>query len=143
MGCDVNRAFIGDCRDVMKTLPDACVDLVIADPPYGETSLAWDKWPRLWTLELPRIMKPSASLWVFGTLRMFMKNAVEFEDWKVAQEVIWEKHNGANAFADRFRRVHESIVQFYHNNQEWKDVYKKPLYSEDATARTVRRKARP
>lgn len=139
----MNKRFIGDCRDIMRDIPAASVDVVIADPPYGETSLPWDKWPEGWMSELPRIMKPSASLWVFGSIRMFMKHAQEFSDWKFAQEVVWEKHNGSNAHADRFRKVHESIAQFYHTTQKWSDVYKKPLFSEDATARTVRRKARP
>lgn len=80
-------------------------------------------------------------MWMFGSLRMFMERAQEFGSWVQAQEIVWEKHNGSNAFADRFRRVHEFIAQFYRG--EWKSVYKTPLFSSDATARTVRRKARP
>jgi adenine-specific DNA-methyltransferase len=29
-----NRIIYGDCIDVMKTMPDACVDLIATDPPY-------------------------------------------------------------------------------------------------------------
>ena len=29
------RVFLGDCRDVLKTLPDNSVDSVVTDPPYG------------------------------------------------------------------------------------------------------------
>src|SRR5207244_1510795 len=59
------------------------------------------------------------------------------------QDIVWEKHNGSNAFDDRFRRVHELVVQFYRKDTKWENVYKCPLYSADATARTVRRKAHP
>jgi site-specific DNA-methyltransferase (adenine-specific) len=31
----VNTVICGDCLDVMKQLPDKCVDLVLTDPPYG------------------------------------------------------------------------------------------------------------
>jgi len=31
----LNKVICGDCLDVMKQLPDNCVDLVITDPPYG------------------------------------------------------------------------------------------------------------
>lgn len=30
-----HRFYLGDCRSIMADLPDACVDLVITDPPYG------------------------------------------------------------------------------------------------------------
>ena len=32
-----------DCMDILKQLPDKCIDLVLTDPPYGITSCAWDK----------------------------------------------------------------------------------------------------
>lgn len=30
-----NNIVLGDCLDVMRTMPDKCVDLVLTDPPYG------------------------------------------------------------------------------------------------------------
>lgn len=33
------RLSVGDCLDKLKTLPDACVDLLCTDPPYGLTSM--------------------------------------------------------------------------------------------------------
>jgi site-specific DNA-methyltransferase (adenine-specific) len=30
-----NTVIHGDCLDVMKSMPDKCVDLVLTDPPYG------------------------------------------------------------------------------------------------------------
>jgi site-specific DNA-methyltransferase (adenine-specific) len=31
----LNKIILGDCLDVMKDMPDKCVDLVLTDPPYG------------------------------------------------------------------------------------------------------------
>jgi site-specific DNA-methyltransferase (adenine-specific) len=31
----INKVYLGDCIEFMKTLPDECVDLVVTDPPYG------------------------------------------------------------------------------------------------------------
>ena len=31
----VNRVICGDCTEVMREMPDGCVDLVVTDPPYG------------------------------------------------------------------------------------------------------------
>lgn len=131
---------IGDCREVLRTLPDACVDLVIADPPYGDTNCDWDKQVDGWLDELPRVLKPSGSLWCFGSMRFFLDRGADFRDWKYAQDLVWEKQNGSNSLADRFRRVHELLVQFYPKGRPWGEVYKKPVYCDDATGRTIRRK---
>jgi DNA modification methylase len=31
----INKVIQGDCLEVMKLMPDKCVDLVLTDPPYG------------------------------------------------------------------------------------------------------------
>lgn len=36
------RLFNGDCLNELKHLPDASIDLIIADPPYGITNCEWD-----------------------------------------------------------------------------------------------------
>ena len=33
----INKVICGDCLEVMKEMPDECVDLVLTDPPYAET----------------------------------------------------------------------------------------------------------
>ena len=88
----------GDCRELIPGCAFDMVDLVIADPPYSETSLKWDRWPTGWLETVAGVMKPSASLWVFGSLRMFMERGPEFTaaGFKLAQEIVWEKHNGSN-----------------------------------------------
>lgn len=39
--------YHGRFEDVLPTL-DIKADLIVTDPPYGETSLAWDRWPKGW-----------------------------------------------------------------------------------------------
>jgi len=34
---------LGDCLEVLKTLPDSKIDQMIIDLPYGTTELEWDK----------------------------------------------------------------------------------------------------
>lgn len=129
--------YHGDCRKILRELPEA--DCILTDPPYGDTSLEWDVPVTSW---LPQLnLKLTGSLWCFGSFKMFLREWREFSAWSMAQEIIWEKHNGTNPSNDRFRRVHELAVQFYRGN--WGNVYKKPVYTDDATKRTVRRKKRP
>lgn len=137
------RILDGDCREILPTLEPESVDLVLTDPPYGETSLEWDRWQTGWPAHARRVLKRSGSMWVFGSQRMFWDNRADFDGWKFAQDIIWEKHNGSGFHADRFKRVHEIAVQFYRDDAPWADVYKAPQFTNDATARTLRRKRRP
>lgn len=133
----------GDCRAILPTLQPDSFDCIVTDPPYGETNIGWDKRLVGWAADLRRVLKPTGSMWVFGSQRMFMETAGEFAGWKMAQDVIWEKHNGSSFANDRFRRVHEIAVQFYRDDAPWSGVYREPQFTNDATARTVRKKARP
>jgi site-specific DNA-methyltransferase (adenine-specific) len=137
--------YQGDSREILPQLPQASFDLVLADPPYGETSLAWDQRVAGWQALVRPLLKPSGSLWCFGSLRFFMAEgmAAGFAGWRLAQDLVWEKHNGSNFHSDRFKRVHENIAQFYPAGMRWTDVYKHPVYTLDATRRTIRRKQRP
>lgn len=128
--------YLGDCRDILPSLPRA--DAIIADPPYAETSLDWDHWPDGW---VQACEDKAPVLWCFGSFRMFMERRGDFAGWKHAQEVVWEKHNGSNFHADRFRRVHELAVMFYRG--AWNDLHRKVPTTPDAVPRAVRRKARP
>lgn len=32
----INKIHLGDCMDILRSLPDKCIDLVLTDPPYGK-----------------------------------------------------------------------------------------------------------
>jgi site-specific DNA-methyltransferase (adenine-specific) len=133
-----------DCRAAVSSMPDEFFDLVIADPPYGDTSLAWDRdgEPLGWRVNVRRVLKRTGSLWVFSSMRAILADA-EWADWKFAQDIVWEKQNGSSMAADRFRRVHEHVLQFYRDDAPWGDVWNVPQFTNDATKRTARRKERP
>lgn len=132
-----------DYATVIERMGDQSFDCILTDPPYGETSLEWDKWPDGWPTHVRRLLKPTGSMWVFGSQRMFFERSAEFKGWKLSHDVVWEKHNGSGFLDDRFRRVHELALHFYRDDAKWADVYKKPQFTNDATARTVRRKSKP
>ena len=109
--------YLGDMREILPAL-DLQADLVVADPPYAETSLAWDRWPDGW----PALAATAASsMWCFGSMRMFLQQRDDFTDWKLSQDVIWQKANGSGFATDRFRRVHEIATHWYRG--DWRDVH--------------------
>lgn len=117
------------------------VDAIIADPPYQETNLKWDSWPHGWPTVAAQC---AASLWVFGSMRMFLVYRDEFKEWSLSQDVVWEKHNGSGLQADRFRRVHDHALHYYRG--EWGDLYKLPpvvTVEEERRRQTVIRGRKP
>lgn len=113
----------GDCRDIMAA--HGPYDMVLADPPYGDTSLKWDRRVDNWHDMIVQCLKPTGSVWVFGSLRYFMAESRHFKHagLRLAQEVVWRKPNGTGLAADRFKRVHELVVQFYRRDAKWAGIY--------------------
>lgn len=134
-------AIHGDFRAALVSIEDASIDCIVTDPPYGQTSLEWDRWVPGWPEAVARVLKPTGSMWVFGTLRMFMDHRADFAGWNLAQDIVWEKHNGSSFHADRFRRVHEQAAHFYRGS--WNEVWKGKVVTLDAQKRVVNRKPTP
>lgn len=132
-GIDLYHA---DCRALLPRVPGEPV--VVTDPPFGQTSLAWDRWNGEW-LTLLR----ASSLWCFGSLRSFMTHAQDFTaaGWKLSHDLVWERHNGSGMQADRFRGVHTQIAHFYKGR--WSARYHRVPMTLDARPKVVRRKERP
>lgn len=111
----------GDCRDLLPRLgvrPDA----VVTDPPYGETSAAWDVWPDGWVKAVGAVLPDAASLWMFGSTRMMLTHAADLAGWRYAQESLWVKRNGTGPTSrDRLVKVHEWAYHWYRGR--WSDLY--------------------
>lgn len=132
--------YHGDMRQIIPALPQQDYTTTIADPPYCETKLKWDRWPVDWPDVIASV---STTMWCFGSFRMFMDNWSQFGQWTFSQDVIWEKHNGSGAHADRFRRIHETSVFFYRKGTVWKDLYHKVPVVMDGQKKRVKRRTQP
>lgn len=132
----------GDCREALRRMEAGLYPVCIADPPYGDTSLEWDSCVDGWLDEVARVLMPNASIWIFGSMRFLAPLFAQMEalGFKYSQDIVWEKQNGTGFHNDRFRRVHEHAVLFYRG--AWSDVFHDTQYTNDATAKTVRRKTR-
>ena len=106
----------GDCFELMKTIPEGSVDLVLTDPPYGTTQCKWDSvldLNKMWK-ELKRIIKPNGAILLCAqtpfdkVLGVSNLNMLKYE-W------IWEKTTATGHLNAKKMpmKAHENILVFY------------------------------
>jgi len=87
--------YHGDCLDVLREMPDASVDAVVTDPPYGLGFMgkAWDDLPPGldFATECLRVLKPGGHLLAFGGTRTWHRLACAVEDagFEVRDSIAW------------------------------------------------------
>jgi modification methylase len=134
----LNQILIGDCIELMKSLPDKCVDLVFADPPYNmqlggdlwrpnmtkvdAVDDAWDKFSsfdaydsftRAWLTQARRVLKDSGTLWVIGSYHNIYRVGSILMDlgYWILNDVAWVKGNPTPQMrGTRFCNAHETLL---------------------------------
>lgn len=111
----LNEVVCGDCIDLMKDLPDGCIDMVLADLPYGTTQNKWDSVIDLASLwkEYKRIIKTNGAIVLTAQTPFDKVLGVSNLQW-LKYEWIWEKEAGTGFLnAKRYPlKSHENILVF-------------------------------
>ncbi len=95
----------GDALMLLAKLPDACVDAIVCDPPYGielggaswdsfgkdSPAEAFERWTFQWAAECRRVLKPGGHLLAFGSPRTFHRLVAGIEDGglDVRDQLLW------------------------------------------------------
>ena len=116
-----NKTIHGDTFSVIEKLPDACVDLLIADPPYNLTKTfksstfksgqmhEYQQWLDEWVAKLPRILKPNASVYICGDWHSSPAIYFTLEKYFVIQNrITWEREKGRGSKRN-WKNSHEDI----------------------------------
>jgi adenine-specific DNA-methyltransferase len=121
--------LIGDCRDLMPTLPTDYFDLIVTSPPYdaekayeGERDLAhYRRFARDWMAEIPRLMKPTGSFWLnVGYTKIgsnetlpltYLYHEIKPPELKLVQEIVWH-YEGGMSYKKRFTHRTERWMWF-------------------------------
>jgi len=106
---------LGDCLELMKSIPDGSIDAIITDPPYGTTACKWDSvipFEPMWA-ELKRIIKDNGAI-IFTASQPFTSNLVMSNTKMFKHEWIWEKNRGSNFANLKYApmKEHESVLIF-------------------------------
>jgi DNA modification methylase len=106
----------GDCLELMPTLGDNCVDMVLVDLPYGVTKCKWDiaiDLAEMW-VQLKRICKPNANIVFFCTTKFGYQLIHSNKKW-FRYDIVWSKPNSRAGFQHANRmpmRKHEMVYVF-------------------------------
>src|SRR5690606_13338976 len=134
----LDGVLLGDCIEVMRSLPAESVDVIFADPPYnlqlqGELHRpnntrvdgvedAWDRFhdlasydsfTRSWLAEARRLLKPNGTLWVIGSYHNIFRVGAALQDagYWILNDIIWRKSNPMPNFrGTRFTNAHETLI---------------------------------
>jgi DNA modification methylase len=127
-----NTILNGDCISLMKSLPDGCVDLAFADPPFniGYDYDVYDDrrsfedymtFSRDWMGQVHRILKPSGSFWLAigddfaAELKVLANREIGFH---MRSWVIWYYTFGVNCKA-KFSRSHTHLFYFVKDRSQF------------------------
>ena len=124
--------FCGDSAEVLKTLPDNTIDLIITSPPYADQrkstygGISTDQYVE-WFLpiseQLLRVLKPTGTFILNikekvvngerSTYVMELILAMRKQGWLWTEEFIWHKKNSyPGKWPNRFRDAWERLLQF-------------------------------
>lgn len=106
---------MGDCLALMADLPDASIDAVIGDLPYGTTANKWDSiipLDEMWA-QFRRVCKPGAPIVLFSQ-QPFTTTLAASNIEQLKSEWIWRKPQGTGFLnAKRYPlKSHENILVF-------------------------------
>jgi site-specific DNA-methyltransferase (adenine-specific) len=107
--------WLGDCLELMATIPDTSVDMILCDLPYGTTACKWDAvipfdalWAHYW-----RIAKPTAAV-VLTAAQPFTSALVMSQIERFRYSWIWVKNRPTLAVHAKNRPMpkHEDVLVF-------------------------------
>lgn len=130
------QLFLGDCLDILPTLPDRSVDAIITDLPYGTTACKWDviiPLEPMWE-QVKRVLKKNG-VFITTTSQPFTSILVASNMKWFKYEWIWKKSRGGNNLTAKYMpiKLHENVLVFsegktiYHPQMTGGKPYKKFL----------------
>lgn len=121
----IDTIIKGDCIAGMSKIPNACVDLIIADPPYNlnkdfgewkemEKKDDWLNWSKSWLKESHRVLRPGGNIFVYGIhhhlcwLQCYMYEI----GLTYRRQIIWNYENGFAGYTKTLAAHYEPILWF-------------------------------
>ena len=122
----------GNCLELMKSIPDKSIDLMICDLPYGETNCKWDTiidMEEFWK-QYRRIRKNDRVACIHFCSTKFGYSLIKSWEKGFKMDIVWKKRNKTGGLQSRNRpmRNHEMVYFFYDKCPKYnRDKYHKRI----------------
>lgn len=105
--------YLGDCRELLRWLPDCSVDAIKTDPPYeigfmghgwDASGIAFDR--EVWT-EALRVLKPGGHVVAYGAAKTYhwLACAIELAGFEIRDSIPWLQGQGMPKGDDISKRI--------------------------------------
>jgi len=136
----MNKVIHGDCLEVMPTLPDKSIDMILCDLPYGTTACKWDTiipFEPLWK-DYKRLIKDNGAIVLTASQPFTSVLVMSNLDWFKC-EWIWEKDGGSNFATVKHQpmKEHENILVFGIGKVRYSPILQKRIGSRKGRATTT------
>jgi site-specific DNA-methyltransferase (adenine-specific) len=106
---------LGDCLELMKTIPSGSVDAILTDLPYGTTACSWDviiPFEPMWS-QVKRVLKPRGVFVTTASQPFTSKLVMSNLEW-FKYEWIWDKVQPTGQMSVEYMpmKQHENVVVF-------------------------------
>ena len=120
------RITCGDCMDILPTMPDGSVDLILTDPPYSTTNLKFDQGFDIGRVlpEFRRVLKPSGWFFCFASFEL-AATIYGAGGWKYRFAYVWVKSKPTTQHGSvkRPRHSYEKAYVFVKPELKVADLY--------------------
>lgn len=112
---ELNKVYLGDCLDIMQSIPNRSINLILCDLPYGTTSCSWDSiipLDKLWE-QYERIIKDNGSI-ILTAQGMFCAKLMTYREKWFSHDYVWIKNMHSNFALTGFQphRYFENVIVF-------------------------------
>lgn len=151
----LNQIHRGDCIKLLSQLPDACAQLIIADPPYNlgpkfgvnkewVHDPDWLAWCGEWLSECKRILRSDGNLFVYGIHHYLCWLHVQLYEMGMCyrRQIIWHYENGFTAYRRNLAAHYEPILWFSKSTRSYFREIREPYKSKDRLKYTITKKGK-
>lgn len=126
----MNKIFLGDCIEIMNTMEDKSVDMVLCDLPYGITGCDWDSvvpFDKLWE-SYERICKENCAIVLFAS-QPFTTDLINSNRSNFKYSLVWSKNVPTGMSYAKYRpmKYHEDILVFYKKQPVYNPIMKERI----------------
>ena len=148
----LDQVHLGDSVTLLRSLPSASFQLVIADPPYNigpqfglekewVRDEKWIPWCREWLLECQRLLTSDGNLILYGIHHYLCYLQIELYQigMEYRRQIIWNYENGFTTYRRSLATHYEPLLWFSKTSDYYFQEIREPYKSQERLKNPIRK----